>query len=175
MPSAALERHPATSCSALRSIKASIAREPDGVQVAYVLEGDIDRLRIPPPRPPRIAERLWQHTCCELFIAPAHLSSYREFNFSPSGEWAAYGFQRYREGALLAEASVEIVVRQGARQLELEASIPLLQPEKLRIGLAAVVEDESGALSYWALRHAPGKPDFHHPDAFAMQLEESRR
>lgn len=175
MPSAALERHPATSCSALRGIKASIAREPESVQVTYVLEGDIDRLRIPPPRPPRIAERLWQHTCCELFIAhadvPAHLSGYREFNFSPSGEWAAYGFQRYREGALLVETSAVIVVRRAPGRLELSASVPFGGKARLSIGLSAVVEDESGALSYWALRHAPGKPDFHHPDAFAMKLE----
>jgi hypothetical protein len=171
MPSAALERHPATPCSALRGIKASIAREPESVQVAYVLEGDIDRLRIPPPRPPRIAERLWQHTCCELFIAREGVPSYREFNFSPSGEWAAYDFQRYREGALLADTSVEIVVRQGAQRLELAASIPVKENGELLVGLSAVIEDESGALSYWALRHAPGKPDFHHPDAFAMKLD----
>ena len=174
MPSAALERHPATSCSALRGIKVSITREPESVQVAYVLEGDIDRLHIPPPRPPRVAERLWQHTCCEIFIAREGEPGYREFNLSPSGEWAAYGFRRYREGALLAEASVEIVLRRGARQLQLDAAITFPHPEKLRIGLAAVIEDESGALSYWALRHAPGKPDFHHPDAFALELDEIR-
>ena len=155
-----------------------MAREPENLRVAYVLEGDIDRLRIPPPRPPRIVERLWQHTCCELFIAradvPAHLSGYREFNFSPSGEWAAYAFQRYREGALLAEASVEIVVRRAPDRLELSASVPSGGKERLRVGLSAVVEDESGTLSYWALRHAPGKPDFHHPDAFALELDEIR-
>ena len=148
-----------------------MTREPESVRVAYVLEGDIDRLRIPPPRPPRIAERLWQHTCCELFIAREGVAGYREFNFSPSGEWAAYGFQRYREGALLAETSAEIVVRRAPDRLELSASVPFGGKEKLSIGLSAVVEDESGTLSYWALRHAPGKPDFHHPDAFAMKLE----
>jgi hypothetical protein len=175
MPSAALERHPATPCSALRGIKASIAREPESVQVAYVLEGDIDRLRIPPPRPPRIAERLWQRTCCELFLAREGVPGYHEFNFSPSGEWAAYGFQRYREGALLAETSAEIVLRRAPGRLELSASVPFGGKGKLSIGLSAVVEDESGALSYWALRHAPGKPDFHHPDAFALKLEEVQR
>jgi len=175
MPSAALERHPATPCSALRGIKASIAREPESVHVAYVLEGDIDRLRIPSPRAPRIAERLWQHTCCELFIAREGVPGYHEFNFSPSGEWAAYGFQRYREGALLAETSAAIVVRRAPGRLELSASVAFGGKEKLSIGLSAVVEDESRALSYWALRHAPGKPDFHHPDAFAMKLEEIPR
>lgn len=39
-----------------------------------------------------------------------------------------------------------------------------------RLGLSAVIEETSGAKSYWALAHAPGKPDFHHPDAFALDL-----
>ena len=39
-----------------------------------------------------------------------------------------------------------------------------------RIALAAVIEDENGGLSYWALRHPPGKPDFHHPNGFALEV-----
>jgi hypothetical protein len=41
---------------------------------------------------------------------------------------------------------------------------------RLRIALAAVIEDENGRLSYWGLRHPPGKPDFHHPDGFALEV-----
>jgi len=37
--------------------------------------------------------------------------------------------------------------------------------------LSAVIEEESGTLSYWALRHAPGRADFHHPDGFALELD----
>ena len=40
----------------------------------------------------------------------------------------------------------------------------------LKLALTAVVEDGSGRLSYWALRHAPGKPDFHHPDGFVLEF-----
>jgi hypothetical protein len=40
----------------------------------------------------------------------------------------------------------------------------------LSLALSAVVEERNGALSYWALRHSPGKPDFHHPEAFALEL-----
>jgi hypothetical protein len=177
MPFAALERHPAVQCAALRGIEASVARTADGrLKVLYVLEGEIDRLRIPPPRPPRIAERLWQHSCCEIFIARKDLRGYREFNLSPSGEWAAYEFARYRKGALLADPALDprIAVKRSADRLELAALIPLHQEGKLQIGLAAVVEDQDGTLSYWALRHAPGKPDFHHPDAFALELDEVR-
>ena len=47
----------------------------------------------------------------------------------------------------------------------------LPQGRPLRLGLSAVVEDVDGILSYWALRHPSGKPDFHHTDAFALQLD----
>jgi hypothetical protein len=174
MLSAALERHSAAPCAALRGIEVSIEREPEHLRVAYTFAGEIERLRIPPPRPARIAERLWQHTCCEIFVAREGAPGYREFNLSPSGEWAAYAFERYREGARLLDAPPGIMVQQSAGRLQLAASIPC-QDGKLRIGLSAVIEDQSGALSYWALRHAPGKPDFHHPDAFALKLDETRR
>ena len=98
MPCAALVPHPATPCAALRGIGVSLSREPARLLVEYVLEGEIDLLRIPAARPPRVAERLWQHTCCELFVARAYEPGYREFNFSPSGEWAAYAFAAYRDG-----------------------------------------------------------------------------
>ena len=34
-----------------------------------------------------------------------------------------------------------------------------------------VVETRDGDLSYWALRHVAGRPDFHHPHAFAVRWE----
>jgi hypothetical protein len=175
MPSAALERHAAAPCAALRAIEASVARAAEGnLRVAYRLEGDIDRLRIPPPRPPRMRERLWEHTCCEIFIARKGVPGYREFNFSPSGEWAAYAFARYREGSSLTIPDPRIAVKRSTGRLELEAVVDFFDNENLLIGLSAIIEDEEGALSYWALRHAPGKPDFHHPSAFALELDEVR-
>jgi hypothetical protein len=163
MTSAALVRHPDTPCVALRGIEASVVRAGNDLRVAYVLQGAIDRLRLPPPR---AAGALWQHTCCELFVAHA-LPAYREYNFSPSGESAAYSFDRYRNGAAAEMPDPRIVLKRADDRLELTATIPV-QPGPLRIGLSVVVEEET--LSYWALRHAPGKPDFHHPDAFALEL-----
>ena len=32
------------------------------------------------------------------------------------------------------------------------------------------IEEASGRISYWALKHPPGRPDFHHPDGFALEL-----
>jgi hypothetical protein len=170
MLSAALERHPAAPCAALRGITVSIGITAKGVQAVYVFNGDIERLRLPPPRAPRFADQLWRHTCCELFIARPGAPGYREFNFSPSGEWAAYAFQGYRDGMQRLDVSPEIGQRRDAGRLELAATIPCPK-EKLRIAVSAVVEDERGALSYWALRHAGDQPDFHHPHAFALELE----
>jgi len=176
MPTAALERHPDAACEALRGIEASVARNGGGLQVSYVLDGEIGRVCVPAPRPARIAERLWQHTCCEIFIARRGAPGYREFNLSPSGEWAAYDFARYREGRLLDDSSWSpgIVVCHAPGTLQLSASIPVFPAATLVIGLAAVIEENSGALSYWALRHAPGKPDFHHPCGFILELDEFR-
>lgn len=143
------------------------------LRLAYRLQGEIGRLRLPPPRAPRLAEGLWRHTCCELFVARAGEPAYREFNFSPSGEWAAYAFSGYRSGRVPGDAALSpaIAVRRDARRLELEACVPIAERERLLVGLAAVVEELDGTLSYWALRHTGGKPDFHHPGAFALELE----
>jgi hypothetical protein len=163
--------HPQTPRGAVRSVYAAVARAPQGMlAVRYRIEGDLERLRIPAPGTPAIGERLWQHTCCEVFIARAGMASYREFNFSPSGEWAGYAFQRYREGAAFPVSDPGIAARRLRGELELQASIPA-EEGKLRIALAAVIEDREGALSYWALRHPAEKPDFHHPEAFALELD----
>ena len=109
------------------------------------------------------------------------MPSYHELNFSPSREWAAYAFSEYRNGARLADSfDPQIALRTRADALELEATVHLqrlsseLAAAKLSVGLSAVIEDADGGLSYWALRHPPGKPDFHHPEAFALELDEAR-
>jgi hypothetical protein len=104
---------------------------------------------------------------------------YCELNFSTSGEWAAYRFRRYRDGAPLenGEPAPEITARSAGDRLDLNATIYLhrlpIKPHnaRLRLGLSAVIEEENGMLSYWALKHPPGRPDFHHPDGFALEIE----
>ena len=152
-----------------------------GLRITYRLEGNLRRLRIPAPAHPRAGDRLWQHTCFEVFIA-RRMPSYHELNFSPSREWAAYAFSEYRQGAPLADDSLDprIAVRTRADGLELEAAVdlrrlsPLHAGARLSLALSAVIEDADAGLSYWALRHPPGKPDFHHPEAFALELDEVR-
>jgi hypothetical protein len=173
--------HPETPTDAVRGITARVSRTPGGkLAVTYVLDGNLDRLRVPAPRAPRIADRLWQHTCCEIFIAREGAPAYHEFNLSPSREWGAYAFDGYRsrrEDAPPAEAlAPEVAVRGNASMLELNAVIRLDRLSALHtsaplsLALSVVIEDRDGVLSYWALRHPPGRPDFHHAEAFALQL-----
>jgi len=164
----------------VRRIDARVRTVADGaLAITYVLEGDLERVRIPPAGSGRRADRLWQHTCCEAFVRREGSPAYHEFNFSPSGEWAAYAFERYREGGTtLASDALDprVTVRTRPGQLELDAVIrlPLVLPAqpgaKVALALFAVVEGQDGSLFYWALAHLVGKPDFHHPDAFALQL-----
>src|SRR4051794_887371 len=178
-----LIRHPHAPSHAVNAVTAQANRTPDGnLALSYSVSGDLAHLRVPPPGPARIGWKLWRHTCCEVFIRARSGTSYHEFNFSPSGEWAAYAFTRYREGIPLADETLnpQIAVASTGDRLDLSALVDLarLSAEYVRsplaFGLAVIAEDENGSLSYWALRHAPGQPDFHHAESFALELDELR-
>jgi hypothetical protein len=172
--------HSETDSQAVQEIETRVRWTP-GVTLAltYTLKGEIPRLRIPPSRPQRRRDRLWEHTCFEAFISLGESSAYQEFNFSPSGEWAAYAFKHYRHAASLEDHDLapKMTVCSGDDSLVLDADIdldllPTTSPSAvLRLALSAVIEEEPGMLTYWALKHPPGKPDFHHPDAFALELD----
>jgi hypothetical protein len=171
--------HPSTPNDAVRSLGVYLRAEEPGVLVfEYSLDADMSRVRVPLSGAGARADALWKHTCFEAFVAPADAPGYHEFNFSPSLDWAIYRFSTYREGMSPAEMvrGPEISVRQGAEGLELQSSVrlehlaDLRDARRLRIALAAVIEDENGRLSYWGLRHPPGKPDFHHPNGFALEV-----
>ena len=162
--------HPSTPDALALGVRAAAARTRQGqLALRYRIEGELGRLRIPPPRAPAPGERLWQHLCCEAFVAPAPVRAYREFNFSPSGEWGAFEFHGYREGGPLSVSDPGIAVRKDAQALELSASIEV-EATKLCVALCVVIEELDGKLSYWALRHPAPRPDFHHPDGFALEL-----
>lgn len=42
---------------------------------------------------------------------------------------------------------------------------------RLLLGLSAVIEENDGAVSYWALKHPPGPPDFHDANTFILEWE----
>jgi hypothetical protein len=167
--------HPQTPSRAIQRIEVVVGQAASGLfTLAFILQGDLSALHIPEERPPRRADGLWQHTCFETFVMAEEGPGYRELNFSPSRAWQAYTFRGYREGRELeVTMAPDIVVQRNEDRLELAVEFPreFLPPGRsLRLGLSAVVEGSDGMLSYWALRHPPGRPDFHHPDAFALQL-----
>lgn len=166
-----LTRHTDTPGAPVRRVEAS-ACAGEILAFKFVLEGDLARLRIPRRAPSRPADGLWKHTCFEAFVKPKGELEYLECNFSPSREWAIHRFRAYREGMMPITAAPEIDVQTGNDRLELHATIRLdcLTRTRLALALCAVIEDENGALSYWALNHPPGKPDFHHPSSFALEV-----
>lgn len=168
---ATLTCHRSTPCAAVRGIEVRLLAAAGGaLELHYVLDGDIDRLLIPSPGEPQRRDALWQHTCFEAFLA-GERTEYFEYNFAPSRQWALYRFDAYREGMAPVEPAraPRIAIEAAARRVRLGVEIDPPLPAQ-RLALAAVVEDTERRLSYWALAHAAGKPDFHHPTAFALRL-----
>ncbi len=165
-----LTRHPDTRCDAVTSITVAVTYTPRGdLRLEYNLIGDIAAIRFPPDAVSARTDNLWQHTCFEAFLKSTSDTGYAEFNFSPSTQWASYRFDGYRTGMTAADAMPRIETQATATQFDLCAVLPLPSSDA-RLGLSAVIEETSGRKSYWALAHPQGKPDFHHPDCFALEL-----
>ncbi len=148
-----------------------------GLHLRYVITGPIKRLAIPALRLASPADNLWQHTCLEAFVALGGAAAYREFNFSPSRQWAVYDFDNYRQRSATHSPrwSADIRVAHDTGTLSVDVKLParLLPAEgtqPLQIGLTAVLEATDGQLSYWAQRHPAAQPDFHHRESFALML-----
>jgi hypothetical protein len=155
-----LVRHPDTPPGAIRAVEAELQRVPGGAVANFRAIGDISRLLIPPPAPPVRTAGLWQATCFELFVA-GDGESYREFNLSPSGAWAAYAFDGHRRAMRDTEASVEIETSFDNNGLTLIAKIESEFPDPAQVGLTAVILETGAVSRYWATAFAPGEPDFH--------------
>jgi hypothetical protein len=174
----ALVPHPDTPCAAVRSLTLTFERPtPALLTLHYRLDADLEALRMPEPRTPLRTDGLWQHTCFEAFIGQTIGRSYWEYNFSPSGAWAAYQFNDYREGMapLLKGAAPVISARVARGVLTVSVATDLswisrATAVELVLGAAAVLETQDRVLSYWALKHPAGKPDFHQAESRVVPL-----
>lgn len=171
--------HPTTPAGPVVTIDVTATRQPgDTLHLYYRLDADLAQLRLPMSRAPARADNLWQRTCFEVFISTPGSAGYAELNFSPSGEWAAYTFTSRRVGMRPAplKSTPRAAWHRTDRRLDLQVEVNLdgLLPAPgdtgLRLAVAAVVEEESGTISYWALRHPAEQPDFHHADGFVLEL-----
>jgi hypothetical protein len=171
-----LKPHPDSPGPAIEIAVEVLRPRTPAVALRYVVSGEVSRVVLPEAVRPSRADELWRTTCFEAFIETTG-GGYCELNLSPTGRWAAYEFTGYRAG-MQSHAGVE--KRDSARVRD-ETGFSLAgtfdldrligdAPRPWRMGLSAVIEDVDGGISYWALTHPPGKPDFHHPDSFALTL-----
>lgn len=139
----------------------------------FCVGAPINRFAVSERSEPARVDRLWQTTCFEAFLRPSGRSSYREWDFATSGDWAAYDFTDYRKDMADAEVRSPPYIRleDNFTWWGLGATIAVEADQDWELGLSAVLEEEDGTKSYWALAHAAGeKPDFHAPDCFAAKL-----
>ena len=95
-----LTAHPHTAGAGVYGIAAEVRFIQAGILFCdYTLHADLEQVRLPEAAAAGArTDELWRHTCFEAFIAAGDAGPYFEFNFSPSGDWAAYRFSAYRAG-----------------------------------------------------------------------------
>jgi hypothetical protein len=159
------------------AVEGRIARQGECLRVDYQVSDPAASLRIPPPAPaPRRRDELWQATCLELFLALPGQDSYREFNLSPSGDWAVYLLDGYRRGLRPDPAWTALpFTRQdeaGVLRLNLATTLPpeLAAAPQLEAAITAVLQHQDGRCDYWALRHPGPEADFHRREGFGLRI-----
>lgn len=167
-----LHPHPQALPSQDYCLGVTIRRTRSGIWLRYRVTGECRKIRWPGLRSPGRTDGLWKHTCFEMFTKRTGAESYSEYNFSPSTAWAAYHFDGYRSGMSdLEQAVCDSRTTVGPFVFEILVKVSISDPiASLAIALSAVIEETDGTKSYWALKHPPGPPDFHHPDCFALTL-----
>lgn len=182
---AALHPHPTTPDPRVRALDAEVRRNTRGdLAIGFRLDARLDQIALGEAAPPRFVLGLWERTCFEAFVALDGDAGYLELNVSPAREWAILELRgrRVRSGVRSAAADAPVIdvrVESGVLALDVSLALARLRPGSgasgLRIGLSAVIAATSGERSFWALRHPPGAPDFHAPEAFALRLEPAAR
>lgn len=166
--------HPDSSPLAVRKIEARVVSlDANWLRLRWKIEGP-ERVIFPAFAGKGRADELWKTTCFEFFLQVPGEPGYAELNLSPSERWAAYDFAGYREGMSERPMPHEptCTARIGQSMAIFDVAVPAagLPPLPWRYGLSAVIDEEGGAISYWAIAHPEGKPDFHSPACFTGEL-----
>jgi len=179
--------HPDCRCDAVESIEVTVERrKPRFISLRFDLKGNLRHILFPWITNKALRQNdLWRTTCFEAFLQPEGMTEYLEYNFSPRAYWAAYRFEDYRDGMQDTRDArpphVGVLMKEDEKSAYLTAELDLSRMAWLpadvawRLGLSAVIEERNGRKSYWALRHPPGQPDFHHADCFDFELAPARR
>jgi hypothetical protein len=171
----ALKPHPEHPPSAAEAVRVHVERLRYGFLLSYFLSADTSRIVIPPyiQDAPR-TDGLWKSTCFEAFVRGGS-KAYCEFNFSPSGEWASYAFDGYREGMRETPTRARILTTVRPHMLAVGVHLNADFDQSAHMSLTAIIEETDGRKSYWAMRHPEGAPDFHDPACFTVQLDSIAR
>ena len=141
----------------------------------FRLTGETDGIHIPELSGSERRDDLWQTTCFEIFWQAEGEEAYREFNLSPSLEWAAYDFDSHRRNGRDAPVkALAISCGHDHQSLMLVADISADLPMPARISLSAVIHAKDGSLQYWALAFCDGHPDFHSHECRVLSLSVDR-
>lgn len=139
----------------------------------FGVSSPLSRFVVPPVSPaPARRDNLWQSTCFECFLKGDGEEAYQEWNFSPSGDWAAYDFEAEREGMELASVASPpyLRVEDNLTWWGLGATLSIPADAHGNIALSAVMQERGGQRHFFALHHPSDRPDFHHPDCFTARL-----
>ncbi len=154
--------HVACDLGPIRAVSASVTATAQGCEAEFRLDGRVPAIVLPARATPARMDNLWQTTCFEIFWQPLGGTRYREFNLSPSGCWAAYDFDDFREGMRDAPVdTIAIACSHDDGGLVLTASIAAALPAPAQVALNAIVAHPDGGKQFWALGFPPGKPEFH--------------
>lgn len=146
----------------IRAVTASVTLTPEGCEAEFRLDGYVPHIVVPPIARAERTDNLWKTTCFEIFWQPIGQAGYREFNLSPSGRWAAYDFNAFREGMRDAPVgSVAITCSHDLNGLTLKAAIAAELKTPAQVALNAIVQHADGGMQYWAMHFPPGRPEFH--------------
>lgn len=171
MQTHSLVAHPAFMPAKVERVAVRWGRVADGrIMLRWRIDG-ASALVLPKPARPARADDLWKNTCCELFVSLGE-GRYREYNFSPSGQWAAWDFSGYRSRSGDHEplAAPEISVDSGTSVFTLTVFLSGKELVNANHAALTAVLAEDRRLSYWALRHPRLQPDFHDPTCFVLPV-----
>ncbi|MEZ0243624.1 MAG: DOMON-like domain-containing protein [Sphingomonas sp.] len=159
-------------------VSVEVQRLRGQLRLWYIVTGAVERVKFPPLGKAAREDALWHHSCGEAFVRAGAGAAYRELNLSPSGKWAAYDFSAYRKGGGNAAMRAPMITTAASTgrfgigaDLHFEGAMAGVD---WHVGLSMVIETKDGAKSYWALKHAADRPDFHRPESFTLALPVTR-
>ena len=163
------------------TISGIFALQNNIITLKYSLTGKINDVLLPSTSvDPRRKDELWKATCFEFFLAIKNEPQYWEFNLSPSGDWNVYRMDAYRrvgfrEEALIQQLQIETTREENKFTLDSAADLtPIIQhsfaSQTLQFGISAILQTQSGNVTYWALTHPGSEADFHLRESFILSL-----